>query len=127
MNSIETKYKIGDLVYTANVDGYDRDVIKAIKVTGLKQTIEYGIKSKNSGGYFDMMFGRNDGYNWYSSKEVFESKEEAENLHNSLKAKDEAKAAEKKAHDRKKRLDDLKREQEALEKGEDFEPDYDDD
>lgn len=124
MNTIKTTHKIGDLVYTADKYDVDRDVIKAIKVEGVKEKVSYGIESKHRTHMYSLFFSRDDGYNWFSSTEIFSTKEEAENLHNSLKAKDEAKQERQRLKKRQERLKRLKEEQAALEAGEDYEEDY---
>lgn len=127
MNKIETTHKIGDLVYTASANGIDRDVIKAVKVEGLKEKVSYGIKDRNSGGGLMSFFSYGvDGYTWYKSSDIFTNKEDADNLHNSLKAKVEAEAEQEKVKERQERLKKLEKEREALLNGEDYDP-YEDD
>lgn len=124
MHKIETVYKIGDLVYTASEYDVDRDVIKAIKIVGLKEEVRYGIKAKDSGIW--ALWGSGDGYNWYEPGQIFKHKEEADAVHAALKAKKEAKEAQEKAKEKAQRLAKLKREQEVLERGEEYDP-YEDD
>lgn len=122
--TIKTTYKIGDLVYTANQYDIDREVIKAIKIVGLNEAISYGIKEKGSRSLLFWVSG--DGYSWFSSNQIFASKEEAESLHNSLKAKAEAAQAKEDAKKKAERLKELKKEQAAIEAGEEYDP-YEDD
>lgn len=123
--NIKTTHSIGDLVYTADVYGIDRDVIKAVKILGVSEKIEYGIKSKRSGGYFSLFAWDGDGYNWYKPSQIFKSKEDAESLHQGLKAKQDAKEAEEKSKERKERLRKLNEERKALLAGEEYEDDSD--
>lgn len=125
MKEYKTKYAIGDLVYTANKYGYDRDVIKAIKITTLKETVKYGIKSKDTGDYyFSRFLYGGDGYDWYKTSEIFEDKESAQARYENLKAKAEAEEAAKKQIELSKRKAELKRQLKNLENGK---SEYDDD
>lgn len=118
MNQIETQYAIGDLVYTANEHGYDRDVIKAIKIESLNQKISYGFGRK-SDGFYGFMFGYSDKYNWYGVGTIFESKEKAQAHHEALKAKEDAKAAKEREQRKKERLAKLDKERQSILDGED--------
>jgi len=122
-----TKHAIGDLVYTANKYGFDRDVIKAIKITTLKETIEYGIKSKESTGMFSLWMDSGDGYDWYKSSEIFKDKESAQARYDNLKAKAEAEEAHEKAKEVAKRKAELQRKLDNLENGKSEYDDEDDD
>ena len=118
MSKYETKYAIGELVYTADRYDVDRDVIKAIKIVGVKEDIEYGIKSKRGGGYdLFSLWGGGDGYNWYETSQLFPDKESAKAHHENLKTKYEAEEAAKKAKDVAKRKLELKNKLKRLEKG----------
>jgi len=90
-NQIETKYAIGDLVYLASERSVDREVIKAIKVVGLKKAISYGTKAP-ARDWFSVLYGQGDGYNWYKATDIFDTQEEAEKRQADLQAKAEAKA-----------------------------------
>lgn len=112
----KTKYAIGDLVYTANVYQVDRDVIKAVKITTLKETIEYGIKRPQT----DRLLGlwlNDDGYSWYKTSEIFSDKESAIARHENLKAKKEAEEAIEKERELTEKKNRLKRELYNLEHG----------
>lgn len=88
MTTYETKHAIGDLVYVANEYEVDREVIKAVKIEGTKETIKYGIKRPKRSDWF---FYNNDDYNWYTTGEIFEKKESAVAHRENLKAIKEAK------------------------------------
>lgn len=113
----KTKYAIGDLVYTANDRQVDRDVIKAIKITTLKETIEYGIKRETRGLLIMSYWYNSDEYNWYKTSEIFSDKESAIARHENLKAKKEAEEALEKERELTEKKNRLKRELYNLENG----------
>lgn len=120
MNTIETEFAIDDVVYVANEYGLEREIIKAIKITGTKQKIEYGIK--NTGGMLMSLY-HGDNYRWFTSKNIFMSETEALKAHEALKAKADKKKEQEAQEKRQKRLRELEEERAALERGEDYEPD----
>jgi len=105
MNEYKTKHAIGDLVYTASANGYDRDVIKAIKITSLKEDVKYGIERDVTGTYW--MFGSSDGYSWYASSEIFSDKESAVARYENLKLTKELEEKKEEAERKKERKEDL--------------------
>lgn len=107
----ETKYKIGDLVYTANQHGYDKDIIKAVKIEGLSEDVYYGIDGEDE---LLFMF-RGDCYDWYSASELFDDKESARAHHELEVKRVEVEKAEEKLQCRKERIALLKEELEELE------------
>ena len=110
MTEYKTKHAIGDLVYTANAYDVDRDVIKAIKIVGLKGAIKYGFKEGKSSSIFSYMWGSSDGYKWFESSEIFGDKESATSLHESLKAVADAEKAKEDAKEKAERKAELEAE-----------------
>jgi hypothetical protein len=118
--TVETKYAIGDAVYTASEYRVDRGIIKAIRITGLRNKVEYGFETT---GYMSFMI-HGDGFSWWSEKDLFDNVKDAEKRHSLLEADRAAKEAKEKADELIKRKARLRAELEQLEAGVD--PDEDD-
>jgi hypothetical protein len=110
--TISTAFDINDAVYHASAYGIDKDIIRAIRISG-KNKIEYGFKA--SSGYTWMFHG--DGFSWYKQSEVFENDLAAIRLHEKLKAKKEAEEAQEKEEQLTKRKAQLELELKQIEAG----------
>lgn len=97
MATYETEYGIGDVVYTASVYGFEKQIITRVKVSGLKHSVSYGFKE--SGNSLWRLWV--NGETWYKSSEVFSTQEKAERKHELLKEKQEL-------EQKKDKLDELK-------------------
>lgn len=111
MAEYTTKHAIGDLVYLADKNGIDRDVIKSIKITGVKEEKRYGFKTNNPSGLYSFWSSWDD-HKWYKTSELFLDKESALAHHENLKVKYEAEQAkeeqERKGERRKELQEELK-------------------
>ena len=87
----ETKYELGEVVYTSSEYGTDKVFIDAIKFSGkTRLTVRYGIKRTSQGGFFGLgLLGGGDGMSWYSSKDLFTDPKLAELNHQRLKEEKE--------------------------------------
>ena len=111
MASYETDYGIGDVVYTANRHDVEKQIITKLKIVGLKHKVSYGFKE--SGGGMFAIFKQAD--TWYSSSEVFKTKESALRKHEQLKEKHEIELAQEEAEEKAERKAELLKELEELE------------
>lgn len=118
--TVETKYSIGDAVYTASEHRVDRAIVKAIRITSLRNKIEYGFETR---GYMSLML-HGDGFSWWSESTIFDNIDEAEKAHTKLKKHYEEERKKERAQDLIKRKAQLRAELEQLEAGVD--PDEDD-
>jgi len=122
----ETKYELGEVVYTSSAQGTDKVFIEAIKLTGkTKPKIVYGVKS-GGGSLYSMYLWGGDGYNWYTSKELFKNAQLAESNHKKLKAEQEAKEEKEKLKNRQKEIIEARARLEKLEAGIDPDEDWED-
>lgn len=87
----ESKFEIGDVVYTSSEYGTDKEFIDAIKFSGkTRLTVRYGIKGRNQGGLYGLgLFGGGDGTRWYSASDLFTDPNEAEAHHQRKKLEKE--------------------------------------
>ena len=85
MKTFETQFGIGDVVYTANAYGVERQIVTKVKIEGLRHKVFYGFKEPRN--WFLGMGGSDD--TGYASSDIFETEEEADRRHKSLKLKRE--------------------------------------
>ena len=114
MTHYETKHSIGDLVYLATSYEVDREVIKAVKITGLKNKIAYGFATKGPSNYLLAVWSSSD-YNWVAQKDVFTDKDLAMKHHEKLKAKRIAENKKTEEADKQRRRNELELELKELE------------
>ena len=105
---IKSTHAIGDLVYLATAREVDREVIKAIKVVGLKQEVQYGFERKSD--VYCLMFTSSDAHYWLKPSEIFVEREDAVAHHDRLRAKKEAEEAKDKARRKAERRAELEQE-----------------
>lgn len=85
MSKIYFDHSIGDVVFTASARDIDREIVKAIKIVGMKNQISYGIKYSGGGGILGSLYISSDGYKWYSNSDIFTSLEDAQKRQEKLK------------------------------------------
>lgn len=112
--TIETKYAIDDAIYTASAYGIDRQIIKAIKITGKRGTVEYGFKAHGS---LLLWQGMGDGYIWFKENELYVTDTAATKAYEKLQALKEAAQAKEKEQELIRRKARLRAELEQLEAG----------
>jgi hypothetical protein len=105
--NIITDYTIGDVVFTGNEYGVDKKIIKAIKVIGLKHTVNYGF---DAGRSMFSYFYADDSYSWRRASEVFSNEEKATKHHEKLKTIKDTKEAKDKSEAFVKRKAELEKE-----------------
>lgn len=84
MNRIETKYAIGDVVFTARPDEVEKEIVTAIKITGLRNRVSYSFKQRSNGF---SIFGIYNDESWYDQTDLFDNLKDAEARQAKLKAR----------------------------------------